>query len=111
MKRTILFDGDIEVKAGAEWHSKPIHLKPGDRIVASATGTGRFYAGLYDRVTYHRKVGAASGGFAFEFGTDRRGFTDTIEASEEEDFYLVYRVGIFGATTTIHSRVELQRAE
>lgn len=76
----------------------------------SATGDGRFYAGLFDRVRYHRLVGAAGGAFSFEFGADRRGFTDTVRASDEEDYYLVYRVGVFaGRTITIHSRVELQR--
>lgn len=106
----LLKEEDISLDPGREWHSKPIRLNPGDRLVISATGNGRFYAGLFDRVTYHRLVGAAGGAFAFEFGSDRRGFTDTVRADEDEDYYLVYRVGAFTPrTVTIHSRVELQR--
>ncbi len=108
VSRNVLFEDDVELAPGREWHSKPIQLRPGDRIVVSATGTHRFYAGLFDRVTYHSLVGRESGAFGFEFGADRRGFTDSVRAAAHEDYYIVLRVGVFGDRTTIHLRVELQ---
>jgi hypothetical protein len=47
--------------------------------------------------------------FGFAFGSDRRGFTDSVRATEDENFYVVFRVGVFTDGQTIHSRIELQR--
>lgn len=107
--RQILFDADINLKSGKEWHSKPIALSPGDRLVASASGTRRFYGGLFDRKSYFGLVGRESGAFGFEFGSDRHGFTDSVRATASEDYYIVLRVGVFTSAATIHLRVELQR--
>lgn len=106
--RTILFDQDINLLSGKEWHSKPVALNPGDRLVVSASGTRRFYGGLFDRQTYYELVGRESGAFGFAFGSDRHGYTDSVRANALEDYYIVLRVGVFTSETTIHLRVELQ---
>ena len=100
----------IKLESGREWHSKPLLAQKGDILILSARGNDNFYAGLFDRVSYHRKVGADGGGFAFEFGTDTRGFTQKVLARETEDYYIVFRVSVFTfGTTTIYPRLERLR--
>ena len=107
--RKVLFNKVIGLKPGGEWHTKPIELHKGDILTISASGNEKFYAGIFDRVEYHRKVGADGGMFGFEFGTDSRGFTHRVQAKSYEDYYVVLRVGIFSGSARIQCRIELLR--
>lgn len=100
----------IELRSGEEWHSEAIHLLPRDHFTVTALGNDRFYAGLFRRPYYVQYRGAAGGAFKFDFGEDRRSWTldDTLE--KDDDYYLVFRVGVFTAgTTTIKVRWLVKR--
>jgi hypothetical protein len=99
--RRVLSTEQVSLLPGREWHSDPIVLAKGDRLVLEASGSGRFYAGLFDRRAYHRLSATSGGAFGFEFGTDKRQVTDEITADRSDTFYVVIRVGVFSDRTTI----------
>lgn len=100
----VLYDDRISLLPNGEWHSEPIRLAVGDVLEVSATAKGRFYAGVFDRRTYHELYGRDSGAFGFEFGTDKRSFETRFRADKNETFYVVLRVGIFSDRTAIRLR-------
>jgi hypothetical protein len=107
---TILKDElPIVVESGYEWHSKAIPLRAGDVITVSALADHKFYAGLFGRDEYFEKRKAAAGAFAFEFGTDKPQWTTRREIPLSDDYYLVFRVGVFTNKTTIRGKVEVLR--
>ena len=100
----------VELSSGGEWHSEAIRLQPRDHLTITALGNDRFYAGLFRRPYYVQYRAAAGGAFAFDFGDDRRSWTldDTLE--KDDDYYLVFRVGVFTpGTTTIKVRWLVKR--
>jgi len=102
------FTEDLE--SGEEWHSEPYDLKEGDYVTLSCRGDGRFYAGIFDREEYFDKRGAEGGAFDFEFGEDRRGFTDRFEVPDDDEYYIVLRVGVFTrGPVRINVRLKIQR--
>lgn len=100
----------VDLKPGEEWHSEPYDLKDGDQVTLSCGGDGRFYAGIFDREEYFAKRGAGGGAFDFEFGEDRRGFTDRFVVPDDDEYYIVLRVGVFtGRPVRINVRLKIQR--
>ena len=95
----------VVIATGKEWHSKPITLHEGDIVTVTALGNDKFYAGFFDRVTYVRRRGTALGSFAFDFGTDKLSWTTRKTLEEDDDYYLVFRAGVFtSGFTTISVR-------
>ncbi len=94
---------DIQLGSDREWHSKPMRLRSGTRATLTATGEANFYAGLFAREAYIRKT-AVRGPFGFEFGTDRASFTSEYTLDKTDDYYLVFRVGVFSNPQTSHVR-------
>ena len=100
----------VELDSGDEWHSDPLDLREGDLVTLSCRGDGRFYAGIYDRTDYHDLRGSEGGAFGFEFGTDRRGYTERFEVPEDDEYYVVLRVGVFTTgPVTINVRLKVDR--
>ncbi len=85
-------------------------MKEGDRVTLSCKGDGRFYAGIFGREEYFEGRGTGSGGaFDFEFGEDARGYTDRFIVPEDEDYYIVLRVGVFtSGPVTIDVRLKIE---
>ena len=103
---------EVELGPGEEWHSDPYELRADDLVTLSCRRNHKFYAGLFERETYFELRGAAGGAFGFEFGTDRRGFTARVRVGEDEEYYLVLRVGVFApGTTTIEVRLKIDRRD
>lgn len=103
---------EIEVKldSGEEWHSEPYELREGDIVTLSCRGNDKFYAGLFPREDYYELRGSEGGAFGFEFGTDRRGYTERVKVPEDEEYYIVLRVGVFTpGTTTLNVRFKIER--
>jgi hypothetical protein len=78
--------------SGEEWHSDPYDLREGDLVTFSCRGSDKFYTGMFAREEYFELRGADGGAFGFEFGTDKRGFTDRFEVTEDDEYYIVLRV-------------------
>ncbi len=96
--------------SGKEWHSEPYDLREGDIVTFSCRGSGKFYAGIFAREEYFDMRGAEGGAFAFEFGEDRRGFTERFEVPEDDEYYIVLRVGVFtNGPVEIKVRLKIQR--
>ena len=94
---------DVRLGTDREWHSKPIRLRGGAKVTITATGEADFYAGLFSREDYVRKT-AVRGPFGFDFGVDRASFTRVYDISRTDDYYLVFRVGVFSRAQTIRVR-------
>ncbi len=94
---------DVKLSTDREWHSKPIRLRDRSKVTITAVGEGNFYVGLFSREDYVRKT-AVRGPFGFEFGTDRASFTREYLINRTDDYYLVFRVGVFSRAQTIHVR-------
>lgn len=101
---------DIPLNTDREWHSKPIRLKEGSRVTITATSRQNFYAGLFPRDEYIQRA-SARGPFSFPFGADRASFTKVYDIEETDDYYLVFRVGVFSQPQTIHVRWILESDE
>jgi hypothetical protein len=97
----------VDVDSGEEWHSDPYDLKEGDQVTLSCRGDGKFYAGIFDREDYFDKRGSEAGAFGFEFGEDDRGFTDRFEVPNDDEYYIVFRVGVF-TVGPVHIDVRLK---
>ena len=95
---------DVKLESDQEWHSKPMRLREGTVVTLTATGSADFYAGLFQREVYVR-MRAQIGGFDFSFGSDLRSFTHRYQIESTDDYYLVFRVGVFSRTQTIHVRL------
>jgi len=92
----------ITLGSGKEWHSNAISLVSGNTLTVTVLGNDRFYAALLPREVYVKYRGTGVGRtFGFEFGTDTLSWTDRVRAKEDDDYYLVIRVGAFtpGVTT------------
>jgi hypothetical protein len=100
---TTIQDFDVELSPDREWRSKPIRLTEGTRVTLTATGAANFYAGLFSREEYVKRT-AVRGPFGFDFGSDRASFTDEIPIAKTDDYYLVFRVGVFSRAQTIRVR-------
>lgn len=108
LKQTLL-DKEIRLGPGREWYSDPIDLQTGDIITVSATANENFYAGFFNRVDFHRYYGRRGQPFAFEFGSDSAAWTRRVVVDQSDEYYFILRVGVFSGSTTIHSRITLQR--
>lgn len=97
----------VSLDSGEEWHSEPYDLREGDLVTLSCRGDGKFYAGIFEREEYFDLRGSEAGAFGFEFGVDRRGFTDRFEVAEDDEYYIVLRVGVF-TTGPVEVRVRLK---
>jgi hypothetical protein len=108
-RRTIWMEDDLQVKSGAEWHSVPIPLGAGDVITLSAHAPEVFYAGIFSREEYFARGGPSAEMFDFPFGSDRKAVTRRRTVQDADDYYLVFRVGVWSSNTIIHARVEILR--
>jgi hypothetical protein len=100
----------VELESGEEWHSDPYDLKEGDLVTLSCRGNDRFYAGIYAREQYYELRGSEGGAFGFEFGTDKRGYTERFEVPEDDEYYVVLRVGVFtSGSAEINVRLKIDR--
>jgi hypothetical protein len=107
--KTVLVDQTIALDSGHEWYSDPFDLKTGDIVTVSATSNENFYAGFFSRETFHRRYGRRGEPFAFDYGSDSAAYTRRIVAEEDDDYYLVLRVGVFSGTAKVRVRIVRQR--
>ena len=98
----------IKLKPDEENYIGPIKLKRGVIATISCTGDRLFYAGIFDRDDYFKKLGAAGGRFDFPFGTDRKGFTKALPIVKTDDYYIVIRDGVFSSPVTIEVRLDIE---
>lgn len=100
----------VSLKPGQEWHSDPYELQKDDEVTVSCRGDGKFYAGIFDREEYFENRGSEMGAFGFEFGTDDYGYTEQFTVDEDDDYYVVLRVGVFTSSTVdIQVRLKIER--
>ncbi len=100
----------VELDSGEEWHSDPYDLREGDKVTLSCRADDKFYAGIFNRDEYYEARGSEAGAFGFEFGTDKRGYTDRLEVTEDEEYYVVLRVGVFtSGKVQIRVRLKIER--
>lgn len=100
----------VTLKPGHEWHSDPYQLYENDEVTFSCRASGKFYAGIFDREEYFEDRGAAGGAFDFEFGTDDYGYTERFTVDEDDDYYMVLRVGVFTPSAVeIQVRLKIER--
>jgi hypothetical protein len=99
----------VELAPGKERHLR-FRLRAGDALTVTCRAKTKFYAALLDRTAYAERVGGAGDdAFQFEFGTDKRGFTDRAEPTADDDYYLVLRVGVFSERGFISTVADLRR--
>ncbi len=91
---SVIFEGEIELNSGQEWHSEPILLDKGTVVTLQARGQSKFYAGFFPREEYFRKRNPPNP-FKFNWGSDKPQYTVRISIPEAEYYYLVFRVGVF----------------
>ena len=99
----------ITIQPGREWHSKALQFSLGTMVTLSARANNKFYCGLFAREDYFHRVGAAGGAFAFQAGTDRPGFTTREKILADDDYYIVFRVSVWGGPTTINFRLKVDK--
>lgn len=93
-------DFPVELRPDNEWYSKPIRLRAGQRATITAVSSHAFYGGVFARAEYVRRKSGV-GPFEFPFGSDRAAFTDEIVVARDDDYYIVFRVGVFSRPQTI----------
>lgn len=106
-KRTseILTDKVMKLTSGEE-SEEEFELKRGDIITVTCTADENFYADFLPRDKYvQRRTGGAFGAFGFPFGSDCPQFTKRVQIPEDDDYYLVIRVGVFSGTARIRVKV------
>lgn len=91
---SVIFEGEIELNSGQEWHSEPILLDKGIVVTLQARGQSKFYAGFFSREDYFRKRNPPNP-FKFSWGSDKPQYTIKMSIPETEYYYLVFRVGVF----------------
>jgi len=104
--QNVLTDEIIKMKPDEEWH-KNFELKKGSAITITCVSNMNFYTGFFHRDEYikNRKAGIL-GTFNFEFGGDRPQYTKKMVIPEDDDYYLVIRVGVFSGNAEIHVKVK-----
>jgi hypothetical protein len=108
-KTTNLMNEVVELAAGKERHLR-FRLKEEDVLTVTCKAKTKFYVALLRRPDYAKRVGAAGEDtFAFEFGSDVRGFSDQVKGAIEDDYYLVLRDGVFSPRVFVTVNVDLRR--
>src|SRR5439155_2957336 len=102
----VLLNRTFTIEPEEEQHEE-FELSKGDLVTVTCTADENFYAGLFPRAEYIEKRGM--GAFGFSFGTDKPQFTTKVEIPEDDDYYLVLRVGVFSGTGRIHAKVKVRR--
>jgi hypothetical protein len=95
----------VNLQPGREWHSKAIRVQVGDSIDITCTGTGLFYAGLFDVDAYVEARQQSLLRFPFVLGSARTAF-HLVRRGEDSDYYLVLRNSGW-ATSRVQIRVRL----
>lgn len=111
LTRRVLLDREIGLSPGGEWYSEPFSLKAGDVVTVSSTSDENFYAGFFPREAFHRRYGRRGEPFVFEYGTDSAAYTRRLRIPEDDDYYLVVRVGVFSGAGRVKARVVRERPQ
>ncbi len=108
-KAEILVDETVKVESEEEVDWRLEDLRRGDVITVTALADENFYAGLYSREGFvTRRKSFLGEALDFPFATDKPQFTKRLIINEDDDYYLVIRVGFFSGTTHIEVKVKRQ---
>lgn len=101
----MLMDKVIGLDPDEEWEEE-IELERGDIITVTCTADESFYADFLPREEYvQQRTSGVLGSFGFPFGSDCPQFTKRVKIPEDDDYYLVVRVGVFSGTARIRVKV------
>jgi len=111
----ILMDKTIKLDADEEFHEE-FELEKGDVITITCISEYEFYAGFFPREEYiRRRTSGIFGAFNFELFTNTPEYTKKVKIKEDDDYYLVIRVGVFGggvfSIPKIHVKVKCEKYE
>jgi len=101
----VLLEKTFALKSDEEQHEE-FEFSKGDVVTVTCTADENFYAGLFPREEYIKK---RSNPFSFSFGTDKPQYTTKVEIPEDDDYYLVLRVGVFSGTGRIRVKVKVRQ--
>ncbi len=104
-KEKVVLNRLFTLKSEDEEHQE-FEFSKGDVVTVTCTADENFYAGLFPREEYVSKRGTM---FGFVFGTDKPQYTTRREIPEDDDYYLVLRVGVFSGTARIRVKVKVRR--
>jgi hypothetical protein len=106
-----LIDEETKIRSEEEKEWELEDLKKGDILTITCKGNENFYAGVFQREEFINKRSAGIGGaFNFPFGSDRPQFTKKLTIIEDDDYFLIIRVGYFSGTARIDIKVKCRRS-
>jgi hypothetical protein len=99
---------DQVLSSGAEWHSTPIRLHPGQRIKLTVVGKRPVYADLLSSTEYVSRRNKSGTVTRFKFGSDQAAVSKEVTPKSNEDYYLVVRNGMFTPRQQVHVRLVVE---
>lgn len=104
-------EADPVLSSGSEWHSNPIRLHRGEIAKLTVTGQRAVYAGLFSATEYADHRNKAGTQTRFKFGSDQATVISEVHPSENDDYYLVVRNGVFTPKQKVHVRLIVEGAD
>lgn len=92
----LLFDKKIQIGTNGKFELALEDLKKGDILTITCLGDKNFYAGLFNRGEFiGMRTSGIGGSSDFPFGSDSLEYTERVTIPDDDDYYLVLRVGVF----------------
>ncbi len=103
---SVLLDQRLPISSGQERHLGPYRLLPDSFLNVRVSGDVKTYAGVFTADEYATQRGRGSGAFPFKFGSDRPSWSLSANATRDEDYWVVLRVGVFSPNGVVACRIE-----